>query len=60
MNSKELFSMALGLEYPWKLNNVDFIEEDGQKVLSIDIGFEKGAKFSDPDTSRRSVPFGKN
>ena len=42
--------MALALEYPWKLNNVDFIEEDGQKVLSIDIGFEKGAKFSDPDT----------
>ena len=30
--------MALGLEYPWKLNNVDFIEEDGQKVLSIDTG----------------------
>ncbi len=48
MNSKELFSMALGLQHPWKLNNVDFIEEDGQKVLRIDIGFEKGAKFSDP------------
>lgn len=49
MNSKELFSMALGLQHPWKLNNVDFIEEDGQKVLRIDIGFEKGAKFSHPD-----------
>lgn len=42
--------MALGLQHPWKLNTVDFIEEDGQKVLRIDIGFEKGAKFSDPDT----------
>ena len=41
--------MALGLQHPWKLNNVDFIEEDGQKVLRIDIGFEKGAKFSHPD-----------
>jgi transposase len=52
MNSKELFSMALSLQHPWRLNNVDFIEEDGQKVLRINIGFEKGAKFSDPDTGR--------
>lgn len=40
--------MALGLQHPWKLNNVDFIEEDNQKVLRIDIGFEKGTKFSAP------------
>jgi len=50
MNSKELFSMALGLQHPWKLNNVDFVSEEGEKVLRIDIGFEKGATFSDPDS----------
>lgn len=44
--------MALSLQHPWKLNNVDFIEEDDQKVLRIDIGFEKGAKFSDSDTGK--------
>ena len=55
MNSKELFSMALGLQHPWKLNNVDFVTEEGEKVLRIDIGFEKGAKFSDPD-SREPCP----
>ncbi len=48
MNSKELFSRALGLQSPWKLNAVDFVEEGGQKILRIDIGFEKGARFSDP------------
>lgn len=48
MNSKELFSLALSLQSPWKLNNVDFAEEGGQKVLRIDIGFEKGARFADP------------
>ena len=42
--------MALGLQHPWKLNNVDFVTEEGEKILRIDIGFEKGAKFLDPDT----------
>lgn len=49
MNSNQLFSMALGLQHPWKLHNVDFVSEQGEQVLRIDIGFEKGAKFSDPD-----------
>lgn len=48
MNSKELFSLAIGLQSPWKLNDVDFTVEDGQKILRIDIGFEKGARFVDP------------
>jgi hypothetical protein len=52
MNSKELFSMALDLHYPWTLNTVDFVTEEGEKVLLIDISFEKGAKFSDPDSGQ--------
>ena len=49
MNSKELFSLALGLQSPWKLNDLDFVEEQpGQNILRIDIGFEKGARFADP------------
>lgn len=48
LNSKELFSLALGLQFPWKLNDVDFAEENSKKILRIDIGFEKGAKFADP------------
>lgn len=44
--------MALGLQPPWKLNDVDFVAEEGEKVLRIDIGFEKGTKFSDPDNGQ--------
>jgi transposase len=54
MNSKDLFSMALGLQHPWKLNQVDFVTEADEKILRIDIGFEKGAKFSDPDSGEPS------
>lgn len=50
MNSKEIFSMALGLQHPWKLTEVDFVEEGNQKVLRIDIGFERGAVFTDADS----------
>ena len=53
LNSKEIFSLALGLQSPWKLDHVDFTEEDGHKVLRIDIGFEKGARFTDPQLGDR-------
>jgi transposase len=49
MNSKELFSLALGLQSPWKLSDVVFLEEGGKKILRIDIGFEKGARFADSE-----------
>lgn len=48
LNSKALFSLAIGLQSPWKLTDVDFVEENGQRILRIDIGFEKGTRFPDP------------
>lgn len=48
LNSKELFSLALGLQFPWKLNDVDFAEENSKKILRIDIGFEKGPNLPIP------------
>lgn len=48
MNSKEIFSLALGIESPWRLNEVLLKKEHGKKTLEIDIGFERGHKFNDP------------
>jgi len=49
MNCKEIFSSALGLQSPWKLNNVEFTKQSNEKILRIEIGFEKGARFADPE-----------
>lgn len=49
MNSEQLFSIALGLQHPWKVSALKFRENiEGGIELHIDIGFEKGSKFPDP------------
>ena len=47
MNSELLFSMALGLQHPWRLQGVEFKTVDGKKELHITVDFEKGTKFCD-------------
>ena len=49
-----LFAAALGLEEPWKIEKVEFDSDSGQ--LTLGIGFEKGARFPDPDDPSASCP----
>jgi len=49
MDNTLLFTAALQLEYPWKVTNVEFQSDENDpklKTLHINIGFEKGAKFT--------------
>lgn len=50
MNTKEIFTQGLGLEHPWKIQDVRFEIEADKRVLVIDMGFERGYKFADPDS----------
>ena len=48
MNSEQLFTLALGLNSPWEVQKVEFVEEpDQSKELHIEVSFKKGAKFAD-------------
>lgn len=48
MNSETLFSMALGLQLPWQVEEIVFREDEGgQKVLHLHIGFPVGSRFPD-------------
>jgi len=48
MNSTTLFSMALGLQSPWQVNDITFAaEESNQKELHLHIGFPRGSRFPD-------------
>jgi len=50
MDNKMIFSLALGLERPWQLTKVGFIEnKEGEQELHIEIGFERGYKFVGSD-----------
>jgi transposase len=47
MDSKEIFTLALGLEgTPWKVDRVDLDTEKG--ALTIGLNFEKGSRFTHP------------
>ena len=49
MNSEILFSMALGLQEPWKIKEIKFAlsEESGLKELHLHIGFTADSRFPD-------------
>lgn len=42
--------MALGLANPWRINDIRFENKEGQKTLEIELGFERGHRFTDSDT----------
>ncbi len=49
MNSKEIFSIALNLESPWYIEDIQMRKADSTKLGQIDIylNFKRGAKFKD-------------
>jgi transposase len=48
MNSKEIFSIALGLQSPWQIQGVELqTSSDNKKSLHIELSFERGSKFKD-------------
>ena len=47
INSQEIFAIALGLQDPWKIKNVNF--DINSSRLDIDLEFTKGHKFTAPD-----------
>ena len=50
MNSTEIFSLALGLESPWKIEKVEMeLTENSIKELHLHIGHSKGYQFKDKD-----------
>ena len=48
MNSTEIFSIALGLNRPWFVSNVEFVDVNtNEKELHIYLDFEGGFRLSD-------------
>ena len=48
MNSTEIFSLALGLQDPWIISDIEILtDEVSVKELHIHLGFKRGTKFED-------------
>ncbi len=48
MNSEALFSLALGLQSPWQVQEITFAPgESGRNELHLRIGFVPGSRFAD-------------
>jgi transposase len=55
MNSEALFGMALGLQSPWRVNNVIFdTNESAHSELHLWVGFLPGSRF--PDEANELCP----
>ena len=54
MNTEEIFALALGLQSPWKINQVSFETGEKHRTLNIEIGFKRGSMF--PDETGRMCP----
>ena len=54
MNSVDIFTLALGLERPWKVSSVEFkdSEREGKRELHIELDFDLGSRFTLSDGSR--------
>ena len=57
MNSEILFSQALGLQSPWKVEDIRFSNDNitAESELHIYLGFESGEKFVDESGALCSV-----
>ena len=57
MDTSHLFTAALQLQAPWKVESVDFRDAgEGRQELRIAIGFEVGSRFCCPVHGVRTVP----
>ena len=55
MNSEILFSLALGLQSPWQVNDVTFsTDESARSELHLHIDFISGSRF--PDEANVACP----
>jgi len=55
MNSEALFGMALGLQIPWEIEKVEFLNTGAHDELHITIEFTRGHKFPDQNGNLCSV-----
>ena len=56
MNSTEIFTLALGLQEPWEITDVEMNTDDGSlKELHLHMGFKSGSKFEDNEGNQCSV-----
>ena len=56
MNSEQLFTMALCLTQPWKVDHIEFeTTKDNQSQLHIYLSFPKGTKFKDKEGNFCSI-----
>jgi transposase len=55
MSSAEIFALALGLESPWKITDLNFETSNKQKILNINVGVARGTKFPDKSGNLCSV-----
>lgn len=56
MDSKEIFTSALGLQSPWSVSRAEFqTNESGTKELHLWITFERGFLFTAPDGSHSTA-----
>ena len=57
MDTSHLFTAALQLQSPWKVESVDFRDAgEGRQELRIAIGFEVSSRFCCPVHGVRTVP----
>ena len=50
MDSEALFSIALGLQSPWQVQDITFTPNaSGREELHLTLGFPSGSRFSDTD-----------
>lgn len=55
MNSEALFSMALGLQPPWQIKEINFsVAESSHHELYLRVGFSPGTRF--PDDTGKMCP----
>jgi transposase len=56
MNSIQLFQMALGIDSPWEIKKINFINNNTDlQELHIDIDFKSGSKFPDENGKLCSI-----
>ena len=56
MDSKDIFTSALGLQSPWSVSRAEFqTNESGTKELHLWITFERGSIFTAPDGSQSTA-----
>ena len=61
MNSTEIFSLALGLQDPWIISDIEILTDDASvKELHIHLGFKRGTKFEDEAGKSCSIHDTKN